>query len=49
VIEAAAKFEAREPAGVKGEGAIAFGGGASFSSANSDLLKEVDPAQFTPA
>ena len=46
IVDGAATFEAKEPAGVKGDGAIAFGAGASFSKKNEKLLKEVDPAQF---
>jgi 15-cis-phytoene desaturase len=45
-IVAAKSFEAKEPIGVKGDGAIAFGGGASLTSQNEGLLREVDPAQF---
>mmetsp|Transcript_14671 Transcript_14671/g.22719 ORF Transcript_14671/g.22719 Transcript_14671/m.22719 type:complete len:614 (-) Transcript_14671:103-1944(-) len=46
IIDAAASHVAKEPAGVKGDGAIAWGAGASFSTDNTDLLKESDPAQF---
>jgi len=46
IVEAAKAYEPKEPAGVKGEGAIAFGGGASFSKDNTDLLREVDAVQF---
>merc|ERR1712232_106615 len=46
IIDAAASHVAKEPAGVKGDGAIAWGGGASFSKDNTDLLKESDPVQF---
>jgi 15-cis-phytoene desaturase len=46
VVSKATDFQAKEPAGVKGDGAIAWGGGASFSKDNTDLLREVDPAQF---
>lgn len=49
IIDAASTHVAKEPAGVKGDGAIAWGGGASFSKDNKDLLLEADPAQFTPA
>lgn len=40
---------AKEPLGVKGEGAIAFGAGATFTQKSKELLKEVDPSQFEPA
>ena len=46
VIEAATKYVAKEPLGVKGEGAIAFGGGAILSKKVETLLREVDPSQF---
>jgi len=45
-IAAARIFEPMEPLGVKGEGAIAFGGGASLTTENENLLREVDPLQF---
>ncbi|GMI63258.1 hypothetical protein ScalyP_jg8640 [Parmales sp. scaly parma] len=38
-----------QPVGVKGEGAIAFGGGATFGESNKKLLEETDAAQFTAA
>jgi 15-cis-phytoene desaturase len=46
IIEAATTFEPKKPLGVKGEGAIAFGGGATLSKKNESLLREVDPVQF---
>lgn len=46
VINSAKEFEAKKPRGVKGEGAIAFGAGATLTRKNKDLLKEVDPVQF---
>jgi 15-cis-phytoene desaturase len=46
VVEAAAKYVPRPPEGVKGQGAIAFGGGATLKKDNAALLREVDPAQF---
>jgi len=46
IVEAASTFEAKEPRGVKGEGAIAFGGGAVLSQTGMDLLREQDPANF---
>jgi len=49
IVEAAAKHIAKPPPGVKGEGAIAFGGGATFTKKNEILLKQVDPSQFVEA
>jgi len=49
IVESAASHKAKEPAGVKGEGAIAFGGGAVLEKKNSELLQEVDPSQFVAA
>merc|ERR1719253_406084 len=46
VIAAAASHVAKEPRGVKGEGAIAFGAGAVLSKAGMDILREQDGAQF---
>lgn len=46
IVSKAAAHEVKAPIGVKGEGAIAFGGGASLSSQNESLLRESDPAQF---
>jgi 15-cis-phytoene desaturase len=46
IIETAKAFVPKEPLGVKGDGAIAFGAGAKLTAANSGLLREVDPAQF---
>lgn len=46
VVEAAQKYDAKKPLGVKGEGAIAFGGGATLGKKNESLLREVDPVQF---
>ena len=46
VIDSAESYEAKNPIGVKGEGAIAFGGGYTMSSKAEKLLKESDPAQF---
>lgn len=39
-------WEAKEPAGVKGQGAIAFGGGAVLSKEGMHVLRENDAAQF---
>lgn len=49
IIESAETHVAKEPLGVKGEGAIAFGGGATLTKKNKELLKESDPSQFEPA
>ncbi|GMH98756.1 hypothetical protein TrST_g11128 [Triparma strigata] len=46
VIDKCVGLEEKEPVGVKGDGAIAWGGGASFGEGNRELLKEVDPVQF---
>jgi 15-cis-phytoene desaturase len=46
VVETAASYKPRRPEGVKGQGAIAFGGGATLKKDNAQLLKEVDPVQF---
>lgn len=46
IIEKAATHKASQPPGVKGEGAIAFGGGAVLQKDNEKLLREVDPSQF---
>lgn len=49
IVEAAKKHVPKKPAGVKGEGAIAFGAGATLTKQSADLLKEVDPSQFQTA
>jgi 15-cis-phytoene desaturase len=49
IVEQAAKHKVSKPAGVKGEGAIAFGGGAVLKQDNEKLLREVDPSQFAAA
>ena len=46
VVDAAATHVAKEPLGVKGDGAIAFGAGATLGKKAEDLLKESDPIQF---
>ena len=46
VIAAAEAHEAKDPTGVKGEGAIAFGGGQVIGKAGMDYLREFDAAQF---
>jgi len=49
VIDAAKDYKPKPPPGVKGEGAIAWGGGATLNKSNEKLLKEVDPSQFAAA
>merc|ERR1719331_1087974 len=46
VVTSAASHTPKPPRGVKGEGAIAFGGGAVLSKAGMDYVRENDPAQF---
>jgi len=46
ITAAAAAYEPKPPPLVKGEGAIAFGGGAVLSDAGREQLREVDAAQF---
>jgi 15-cis-phytoene desaturase len=46
IVEAAKEYKPRKPWGVKGEGAIAFGGGATLTKKSESLLREVDPVQF---
>jgi 15-cis-phytoene desaturase len=48
-VSAAANFVARDPVGVKGEGAIAFGGGYTVGKKEEALLRESDPAQYEGA
>jgi 15-cis-phytoene desaturase len=40
------QWTAKQPAGVKGQGAIAFGGGAVLSQEGMQVLRENDAAQF---
>lgn len=49
IVDAAATFEAKEPIGIKGDGAIAFGAGATVGQKEETLLKESDPAQYATA
>ncbi len=49
IIDAASSYEAKEPIGIKGDGAIAFGAGATIGQKEKTLLKESDPAQFAAA
>jgi 15-cis-phytoene desaturase len=46
IVEAAKAHVAKEPLGVKGEGAIAFGGGYTLKGKAKEWLKEADPVQF---
>lgn len=46
IVEAAEKHIAKDPLGVKGDGAIAWGAGAVLGKKEETLLKEVDPSQF---
>jgi 15-cis-phytoene desaturase len=47
IVEASKSHIAKEPPGVKGDGAIAWGAGAVLSKKNEELLREADPAQFS--
>jgi 15-cis-phytoene desaturase len=47
IVESAATYVPKNPPGIKGNGAIAFGGGAVFNTNNAKELREVDPNQFT--
>jgi len=46
IVAKAASFEPKPPPGVKGEGAIAFGGGAVLTDAGRAYLKEFDSVQM---
>jgi len=46
IVETAKNYVAKEPLGVKGEGAIAFGGGYTLKGQSREWLKEADPVQF---
>lgn len=46
IINAAKDFVPKDPLGVKGDGAIAFGAGASLTKQNEKLLRNADPVQF---
>ncbi len=46
IIAKARSYIIKEPLGVKGEGAIAFGGGACLTTNNESLLRDADPVQF---
>lgn len=49
IVEKAQTHVAKPAAGVKGDGAIAFGGGAVLRKDSATLLREVDPSQFVAA
>jgi 15-cis-phytoene desaturase len=49
IVEAAKDYKSRPPQGVKGDGAIAWGGGATLTKKSESLLREVDPSQFVAA
>ena len=49
VVEAAKTHVPKPPPGVKGDGAIAWGGGATLTKKSETLLREVDPSQFVQA
>mmetsp|Transcript_21609 Transcript_21609/g.63431 ORF Transcript_21609/g.63431 Transcript_21609/m.63431 type:complete len:103 (+) Transcript_21609:573-881(+) len=42
----AAAYEPKNPPGIKGEGAIAFGGGYTLNKQSEQQLRDVDPVQF---
>ena len=46
IVQEAKDVVPKKPFGVKGEGAIAFGAGATLTRESEELLKEVDPNQF---
>jgi 15-cis-phytoene desaturase len=49
IIDSAASHVPTAPIGVVGEGAIAFGAGASIGKNEETLLRKSDPAQFASA
>ncbi|KAL3800594.1 hypothetical protein ACHAW5_001062 [Stephanodiscus triporus] len=49
IVSAAANYIRKDPVGVKGEGAIAFGGGYTVGKKEEALLRESDPAQYEGA
>jgi 15-cis-phytoene desaturase len=49
IKDTAQKYSPRQPLGVKGEGAIAFGGGAQLSKKVEALLQEADPVVMIAA
>lgn len=48
IVQRAAAAKPKKPVGVKGEGAIAFGGGAVMAEGAKKLLQEADPEQLVP-
>ena len=46
VIKAAPEHEVKSPAGVKGSGSIAFGGGAVLGKNDQEVMKDMDPVQL---
>eukprot|EP00552_Chaetoceros_brevis_P002036 CAMPEP_0197743568 /NCGR_PEP_ID=MMETSP1435-20131217/35611_1 /TAXON_ID=426625 /ORGANISM="Chaetoceros brevis, Strain CCMP164" /LENGTH=102 /DNA_ID=CAMNT_0043334559 /DNA_START=79 /DNA_END=387 /DNA_ORIENTATION=- len=46
IVDASSDHVPKEPIGVKGEGGIAFGAGATLEKKTEALLKESDPIQF---
>jgi len=46
IIDGAKDYKTKPPAGIKGDGGIAFGAGAKLTTYSKDLLVEVDPVQF---
>jgi 15-cis-phytoene desaturase len=46
IVDTAADYEPRAPRGIKGEGGIAFGAGATMTTKTKELLVESDPVQF---
>jgi len=49
IKDSAAAATPREPAGAKGQGAIAFGGGATLTKTDKDFLAANDPDQLVEA
>jgi len=46
IVDASSDYVPKDPIGVKGEGGIAFGAGATLEKKSEALLKESDPIQF---
>jgi 15-cis-phytoene desaturase len=46
IVDAAASYVPKDPVGVKGDGAIAFGAGYTVGKKEETLLRESDPAQY---
>jgi 15-cis-phytoene desaturase len=49
IVDSAARFVPKDPVGIKGDGAIAFGGGYTVGNTEESLLRESDPAQYAMA